>query len=438
VIEAPTGERAPARTEVETLLFVNARQVVTCQGPARARRGHEMRDAAIRTGVAVLVGGDVVVAVDDERRLRERNPRARIVDCEDGVLMPGFVDSHTHAIFGRPRYDEQELRATGASYMEIAARGGGIHASVRDLRTRPQEELVALARGRLARLAASGVTTVEVKSGYGLTVDDELKMLRVIRELSESMPMRIVPTFLGAHEIPLEFRGEGARRSEYVDLIVHDMLPVVAREKLARFADVFCEPGVFGPAETRRILTAARALGFGLKLHADELEPSGGAELAVELGATSADHLAAISDAGVRALAASETVATLLPGTMFFLGRPRQAPARALIDGGAAIALATDFNPGTSPTTNFPLVLTLGVSQLHLTVAEAVIAATVNGAAALGISERVGQIAPGFSADLALYAVEDVRELPYWYGDRRCRATWVAGKACHQYDLPVS
>jgi imidazolonepropionase len=397
-----------------------------------------MRDAAIRTGVAVLVGGDVVVAVDDERRLRERNPRARIVDCEDGVLMPGFVDSHTHAIFGRPRYDEQELRATGASYMEIAARGGGIHASVRDLRTRPQEELVALARGRLARLAASGVTTVEVKSGYGLTVDDELKMLRVIRELSKSMPMRIVPTFLGAHEIPLEFRGEGARRSEYVDLIVHDMLPVVAREKLARFADVFCEPGVFGPAETRRILTAARALGFGLKLHADELEPSGGAELAVELGATSADHLAAISDAGVRALAASETVATLLPGTMFFLGRPRQAPARALIDGGAAIALATDFNPGTSPTTNFPLVLTLGVSQLHLTVAEAVIAATVNGAAALGISERVGQIAPGFSADLALYAVEDVRELPYWYGDRRCRATWVAGKACHQYDLPVS
>jgi imidazolonepropionase len=250
--------------------------------------------------------------------------------------------------------------------------------------------------------------------------------------------MRIVPTFLGAHEIPLEFHGEGARRSEYVDLIVHDMLPVVAREKLARFADVFCEPGVFGPAETRRILTAARALGFGLKLHADELEPSGGAELAVELGATSADHLAAISDAGVRALAASETVATLLPGTMFFLGRPRQAPARALIDGGAAIALATDFNPGTSPTTNFPLVLTLGVSQLHLTVAEAVIAATVNGAAALGISERVGQIAPGFSADLALYAVEDVRELPYWYGDRRCRATWVAGKACHQYDLPVS
>ena len=438
MIEAPTGVRATTRGDVETLLFVNARQVVTCEGPSRARRGTEMRDAGIRTNVAVLTRGDAVIAVEEERLLRERQPEARVIDCERGVLAPGFVDSHTHAIFGRPRYDEQELRAAGSSYMEIAARGGGIHASVRDLRSRSQDELLALARPRLARLAECGVTTVEVKSGYGLTVDDELKMLRVIRELSGSLPMRLVPTFLGAHEIPLEFRGEGARRAEYVDLVVHDMLPVVARERLALFADVFCEPGVFGPADSRRILTAARALGFGLKLHADELEPSGGAELAAELGATSADHLAAISDAGVKALAASDTVATLLPGTMFFLGRPRQAPARALIDGGAAVALATDFNPGTSPTTNFPLILTLGVSQLHLSVAEALIAATVNGAAALGMADRVGQIAQGFSADLALYDAEDVRELPYWYGDRRCRGTWVAGKACHQYDLPVS
>ena len=322
--------------------------------------------------------------------------------------------------------------------MEIARQGGGIHASVRDLRSRSEDDLLALARPRLARLAASGVTTVEVKSGYGLTLDDELKTLRVVRRLAAELPMRVVPTFLGAHEIPIEYRGEGERRAEYIELLVREMIPAVAREKLARFADVFCEPGVFTVDESRRILLAARSHGLAIKLHADELETGGGAELAAELGAVSADHLAAISEAGVAALASSETVATLLPGTMLFLGKTRQAPARALIDGGAAVALATDFNPGTSPTTNFPLLLTLGVSQLHMTVGESLIAGTVNGAAALGLADRTGQIAPGFSADLALYAVEDVRELPYWYGERRCKASWVAGKACHQYDLPVS
>jgi imidazolonepropionase len=206
------------------------------------------------------------------------------------------------------------------------------------------------------------------------------------------------------------------------------MLPLVVRDRLAWFADVFCEPGVFTVAESRRILTAARQSGLSLKLHADELEPSGGAELAAELGATSADHLAAISDAGVAALAGSGTVATLLPGTMLFLGRKSQAPARALIEAGVSVALATDFNPGTSPTPNLPLILTLAVSQLRLTVAESVIASTINGAAALGLADTIGQIAPGFQADLALYDIEDVRELPYWYGDRRCRASWVGGK----------
>jgi len=215
------------------------------------------------------------------------------------------------------------------------------------------------------------------------------------------------------------------------------MLPRVSSAGLARFADVFCEPGVFTVAETRTILTAARGAGLALKLHADELKPGGGAELAVALGATSADHLAAISAEGIAALAGSETVATLLPGTMLFLGRHTQAPARTLIDAGAAVALATDFNPGTSPTPNFPLILTLAVSQLHLSVAEALLAGTVNGAAALALSDTVGQIAPGFSADLALYDADDVRELPYWYGDRRCHATWVRGKACHQFDLAV-
>jgi imidazolonepropionase len=221
-------------------------------------------------------------------------------------------------------------------------------------------------------------------------------------------------------------------------LLIGEMLPLIAGEGLARFADVFCEEGVYTPDESRRILTASRAAGLGLKLHADELTPSGGSELAVELGATSADHLASASAEGIALLAQSSTVATLLPGTMLFLGKTRQAPARALVDAGAAIALATDFNPGTSPTVNFPLILTLGVSQLHLSVAEVVLAGTVNGAAALGLASGVGQIAPGFSADLALFDAKDVRELPYWYGDRRCRGSWMRGKPCHQYDLPVT
>ena len=413
------------------LLFANAAQVVTCAGPPRARRGPELADCGVITAAAVVTDREHVVEVGAQQELERKYPNADRVDCARRVLMPGLVDSHTHAIFGRPRYDEQEMRAAGADYMEIARRGGGIHASVRDLRARSEEELYVLAASRLDRLAAFGTTTVEVKSGYGLTVDDELKMLRVARRLADALPLRIVPTFLGAHEIPLEARSAPAGRADYVRLLVSDMIPRVAAEGLAQFVDVFCEPGVFTVEESRSILSAARQAGLRLKLHADELRPSGGAELAAQLGATSADHLAAISHDGIRALAASETVATLLPGTMLFLGKDRQAPARALIEAGVAVALATDFNPGTSPTTNFPLILTLAVSQLRMSVAETILAATVNGAAALGIADRVGQIAPGYSADLALFDIEDVRELPYWYGDRRCHATWVRGRPCH-------
>lgn len=427
-------------TPRERLLFVNARQVVTCAGPLRARVGAEMGDAGLRTGVAVLVEGDAIVEVGEQQAL-ERTALAREavrVDCTDGVLTPGLVDSHTHAIFGRARYEEQELRAAGVPYMEIARRGGGIHASVRDLRARAEDELFALAEPRLRELAASGVTTIEVKSGYGLTVEDELKTLRVVRRLARALPMRLRATWLGAHEIPLEYRERANGRREYVDLLLHDMLPRVAGEHLAAFADVFCEPGVFTVDESREILTAARAAGLAIKLHADELTAGGGAELAGELRATSADHLAAVSDAGIAALASAGTVATLLPGTMLFLGKRDQAPARRLIDAGVPVALATDFNPGTSPTTNFPLILTLAVSQLRLSAAEALIAATVNGAAALALADRVGQIAPGFSADLALWNAEDVRELPYWYGAARCRASWARGKPCHPHDLALT
>ena len=422
---------------IDDLLFVDAREVVTCAGPGRARRGAEMSDAVVRRGVAVHVRGDRVVAVAPERDLRAAHPDAALVECEQGVLTPGFVDSHTHAVFGRARYEEQELRATGVPYMEIARRGGGIHASVRDLRERSEQELFALAVPRLARLAASGVTTVEVKSGYGLALDEELKTLRVIRRLADALPMRIVPTWLGAHEIPLDHRDRADGRREYLDRLVHEMLPAVVNERLARFADVFCEPGVFTVDEAREILAASRAAGLGIKLHADELAAGGGAELAAELGATSADHLAAVSDAGISALAHAGTVATLLPATLLFLGKREHAPARRLVDAGVPVALATDFNPGTSPTTNFPLVLTLGVSQLRLGVGEVLVAATVNGAAALRLADRAGQIAPGFSADLALWAIDDARELPYWLDAGRCRASWTRGKPCHPRDLAL-
>lgn len=386
-----------------------------------------MRDAGVLADVAVAVADGRILAVGPTSELEARYADSERIDCGRGVLTPGLVDSHTHAVFGRARFEEQELRAAGLDYMEIARRGGGIHASVADLRQRDDDDLFSLARVRLMRLASYGATTIEVKSGYGLTVDDELKTLRTVARLAETLPLRLVPTFLGAHEIPMEARATPGGRSDYVRLLVHELIPRVASAGLARFVDVFCEPGVFTIEETRTILTAARAVGLGLKLHADELATSGGAELAASLRAASADHLASISETGIRAIAESSTVATLLPGTMLFLGKTRQAPARALLDAGAAVALATDFNPGTSPTPNFPLILTLGVSQLRMTAAEAMLAATVNGAAALDLATVTGQIAPGFEADLALFDVSDFREIPYWYGDRRCRATWVGG-----------
>jgi imidazolonepropionase len=425
-----TGNTGNTGTVTSTL-FVNAAEVVTVAGPARARRGTEMGDAGVRRDCAVAVRDGRIAAVGPEAQLRAEFAGAALIDCARGVLTPGLVDSHTHAVFGAGRFGEHELRATGVPYLEIARQGGGIHASVRDLRSRSEDELFALALPRLARIAASGTTTVEIKSGYGLSMDDELKTLRVARRLAETGPCRVIATFLGAHEIPVDARESGGGRERYIDAVCTAMIPAVAREKLAVFADIFCEPGVYTIEESRRILLAARAHGLALKLHADELQNSGGAQLAAELGATSADHLAAISDAGMAALAGSETVATLLPATMLFLGRDTQAPARALIERGAAVALATDFNPGTSPLSNIGVVLTLGVSVLKMRVAECLVAVTVNGAAALGLSDRVGQISAGYSADLALWDAADHRELPYWLGERLCKASWVRGKPCH-------
>ena len=389
-----------------------------------------MAEIEVLRDAAVLIDGERIAWVGP----RKEAPVGAVVEI-NGVVFPGFIDCHTHAVFGAPRLDDQERRALGVDYKAIAAAGGGILQSVRDVRARSEHELEELTRSRLAQLLAQGATTIEVKSGYGLELEAELKQLRVIRRLAGEFPGTLVPTFLGAHEVPLEYRNN---RSAYVQLVCDDMIPAVAREGLAQSCDVFCEPGVFTPAESRKILNAARKSGLAVKLHADELEGSGGAELAVELGAQSADHLASISDRGIAALAGSSTVAVLLPATMIFLGKKSQAPARRLIEAGAAVALATDYNPGTSPTMSLPLVMALGVSQLGLRHAETVTAVTINAAAALGLAADRGQIAAGCVADLVVAAVDDWREIAYWMGANVVSAVWTAGSACPPLTARIS
>jgi imidazolonepropionase len=419
---------------VSTIL-TGAAQIVTCRGPARARRGREMAELDVIDGGSVVLGDTGrVEAVGRYSDLRAQYPSAAVQEVT-GVLLPGFVDCHTHAVFGAARLADHERRARGISYKNIAAAGGGILASVADVRRRTVSELADLTRARLGALLANGTTTVEVKSGYGLQLESELAQLEAIEQLATDGGPDLIPTFLGAHEVPSEARHDP---DGYVRLVVDQMLPAVRRQGVARFCDVFCEPGVFTIEQSRTVLEAARRQGLGLKLHADEIDYSGGAELAAAMGAVSADHLAAVSDAGMSALAGSSTVAVLLPGTMLFLGSRNQAPARRLVDAGVAIALATDFNPGSSPGLSLPLMATLGVSQMGLIPAETIIGITVNAAAAVGEAASRGQIAPGFRADLTLIAARDWRELPYWYGVNLVTEVWIEGVACHPRERPVN
>jgi imidazolonepropionase len=404
-------------------LFTGASAVASCTGPACA--ADDFDPAAEMSGVSVVVEGGIVAAIGPEHELSTRFANAERVDCEGGLLTPGLVDSHTHAVFGRWRADEYVLRSRGVPYMEIAQRGGGINASVRDLRARSEDELVELAMPRLREMLVQGTTTAEVKSGYGLSTEHELKMLRVIRRLKELQPIELIATFLGAHEVPPEFRD---RRSAYVDLVAEEMIPAVAEAELARFCDVFMEPGVFDREQTEKILRAGLDYGLRPKLHADELDGSGGAELAAELGAASADHLGDVSSNGIDALAASSTVATLLPTTLFFLGRTRYAPARALLDARATVALATDFNPGSSPTPSLPFAMTTACSQMGLAPAEALRAATAGGAAALELRDGHGTLRPGAPADLALWRAGSVGELSYRMATPMCVGVWKRGQ----------
>jgi imidazolonepropionase len=396
-----------------TLIVHNAAQVVcVSRSGERRKRGADLARVEVLSKASVVVREGLIDWVGPTDALPPVPPRAAWIDAAGKVVLPGFVDSHTHLIFAGTREDEFEQRLAGATYQQIAERGGGINATVQRVREASLDELKVLARRRLDRLLQFGVTTAEVKSGYGLTVADELRCLRAVAELNGDGPLELVPTFLGAHAVPPEYRSD---RDGYLRLLADEMLPAVAGERLAEFCDVFCETGVFSIAESERLLGRARDLGLRLKVHADELTPLGGAELAARLGAASADHLLCVTDRGIDALAGADTVATLLPGTAFFLGAP-YAPARRLIDRGVTVALASDCNPGTCPTENLPLVGTMACTQMRMTPAEVVSALTLNAAAAVGRSDRIGSIEPGKQADLVVFDVPDYRQLFYHFG----------------------
>jgi imidazolonepropionase len=411
-----------------TLVVRNAAQLLA----SPVSRGSSVSGSAlahlpiVRDGALIIREG-VVEWIGQTADLPPLPPGTETIDATGHVVLPGFVDSHTHLIFAGSREHEFEQRLQGLSYQQIAERGGGINATVQRVRAATREDLKALARPRLRRLLEHGVTTVEVKSGYGLTVADEIKCLEAVAELNAEGPLELVPTFLGAHAVPPEYR---KNRDGYLRLLLEDMLPEVARGRLAEFCDVFCETGVFSLDESRRILDRARDLGLRLKLHADELTPLGGAELAASLRATSADHLLCITQAGIDALAASGTVATLLPGTAFFLGMP-YAPARRLIERGVAVALASDCNPGTCPTENLPLVGAMACTQMRMLPAEAINALTLNAAAAIGRSERLGSLEPGKQADLVICDVSDYRHLFYHFGINHVRRVIKRGRVVH-------
>ena len=399
-------------------LITGCSELVTVAGPA-PRRARALGELRINPEGALLNEGGRITAVGPRRtvgRLREAR-RAQQLDLGGRVILPGFVDSHTHLIHPASRAAEYEQRIAGASYEEIARAGGGIRSTVRHLRSTPAKKLKEIALANLMEFAAHGTTTIEAKSGYGLSLESELKTLRLQQELKREQPLDIVTTFLGAHVVPAEFR---KRPDAYVDLLIHRWIPQVARAGLAEFCDVFCDSGAFTVAQAKRILTAARACGMGLRFHAEQLARTGAARLAVELHAASADHLEQISRSDIRALAASDVACTLLPGCCFHLGLKRYAPARELIDSGAIVALATDFNPGTSPTLSMPMILSLACTQMRMTPAEAIAAATINGAYALRRQDRIGSLEVGKSADLAVYNVADYREIPYYFGVNHC------------------
>ncbi|MFI5091896.1 MAG: imidazolonepropionase [Candidatus Acidiferrum sp.] len=407
-----------------SLLITGASQLLTLRGRS-PRRGAALANLAIVKDGALLVRDGKIAAVGTRAKM-EALPEAASaerLDLGGRVVLPGFVDSHTHLIHAASRAEEYELKIAGASYEEIARKGGGILNSVKKLRAATSEALKQRARRALKQFASYGTTTIEAKSGYGLDVASELKILRLHKELAAEQPLDIVSTFLGAHVVPAEYRGTPLGVQRYIALLTEKLIPEVAQERLAEFCDVFCDRGAFTREQAKQILEAGIRHGLTPRVHAEQLARTGAAQLAIQLGAASCDHLEHVNSSDIAALAKSRTVATLLPGCDFHLGLRNYAPARKLIDAGAIVALATDYNPGTSPTVSMPMILSLACSQLRMTPAEAITAATVNAAHALRRDDHIGSLGVGKFADLAVFEVADYREIPYYFGMNTCWMT---------------
>ena len=418
-----------------SLLITGASQLLTLRGRA-PRRGAALSNLGIVKDGAVLVRDGRIAAVGVRSKVEAMADArgAEKLDVGGRVVLPGFVDSHTHLVHAASRAEEYELKISGASYEEIARKGGGILNSVKKLRAATAADLKARALAALRKFAAYGTTTVEAKSGYGLDVTSELKILGLHQELAMEQPLDIVSTFLGAHVVPAEYRSSPGGPQRYVELLTKRLIPEVAERKLAEFCDVFCDRGAFSLAQSEQVLEAGAEHGLAPRLHAEQLSRTGATQLAVELDAASCDHLEQVKPEDIRALAKSKTVATLLPGCDFHLGLKQYAPARELIDAGAIVGLATDYNPGTSPTLSMPMVLSLACTQLRMTPAEAITAATINSAYSLRREKEIGSIETGKSADLAVFDVGDYREIPYYFGVNHCWMTVKKGEIIYRAD----
>jgi imidazolonepropionase len=373
----------------------------------------------------VVRDGTIVATGPSDLIERQMPDDAKVVDATGRVVLPGFVDAHAHPVFAGSRVDEFEMRARGATYEEIAAGGGGIRSTVRKTRAATEEQLLIQAIKHAEWFIRCGTTTVEAKSGYGLSVEDEVKILRVVRRLNQGTPVEFVPTFLGAHAIPEDFLEAPDR---YVGLVIDEMLPRIVDERLAEFCDVFCERGYFDITTSRKILSAASERGLGIRMHADQLTNSGGAELAADLGAVTADHLEQTEAAGIAAMKRVGVQPVLLPGSVYALGKSRYPRAREMIEAGLAVVIATDFNPGSSPTASMQMVLSLAATQMKMTPAEGVTAATINAAYSLRRGDKIGSLEPGKFANFALYDCGDYRELAYYFGVPQTHSVYVRGE----------
>jgi len=413
------------------LFFHDARELLTLRGLPSPRRGSRLAELGIIAGGAVLTRGLEIIRIGRTSQVmaEARRLRALPVDCRGGVVLPGFVDCHTHLVFAGSRVEDFEQRVRGKTYEEIARQGGGIAFSAKRLRKALPGELVSQAKVFLQQFAAHGTTSLEVKSGYGLDTSNELKILRAVRALARESPLELIPTLMAAHALPASYR---SRRRDYLRLITERMIPQVAGEKLAEYIDCFCDRGAFTPAECGKIFAVGRRYGLIPRIHAEQLHHTGGARLAVRCGAASADHLDHVTDREIRALAASRVMAVLLPGANFNLGLKFYPPARRLIEAGAAVALGTDFNPGSSPTLNMQFILSLACTQMGLAPAEAIVAATFNAACALGRAARLGSLEPGKQADFAVMDVRDYREIPYYFAWNHCVMTVKAGRIIYR------